>query len=56
VAAFLEGRIGFLDIASIAGEILQCCDPPSPERIEDVLEVDREARAAAEAITRRYSN
>jgi 1-deoxy-D-xylulose-5-phosphate reductoisomerase len=56
VAAFLEGRVGFLDIASIAGEILQCCDPPAPASIEDVLEIDREARASAEATIRRYSN
>jgi 1-deoxy-D-xylulose-5-phosphate reductoisomerase len=56
VASFLGGRIGFLDIASIADEILQCYDPPAPASIEEVLEIDREARAAAEAISRRYSN
>jgi 1-deoxy-D-xylulose-5-phosphate reductoisomerase len=56
VAAFLDGRIGFLDIASISGEILQCFGPPAPVRIEDVLEIDREARASAEAIIRRYAN
>jgi 1-deoxy-D-xylulose-5-phosphate reductoisomerase len=56
VASFLEGGIGFLDIASIAGETLQGCDPPAPASVEDVLEIDREARAAAEAIRRRYSN
>jgi 1-deoxy-D-xylulose-5-phosphate reductoisomerase len=56
VASFLEGGIGFLDIASIAGETLQSFDPPAPASIEDVLEIDREARAAAEDIRRRYSN
>jgi 1-deoxy-D-xylulose-5-phosphate reductoisomerase len=56
VAAFLDGRIAFLEIASIAGEILQCMDPSLPATIEDVLEVDREAREAAEEIVRRYSN
>ncbi|HEX8525461.1 MAG TPA: 1-deoxy-D-xylulose-5-phosphate reductoisomerase, partial [Allosphingosinicella sp.] len=55
VAAFLEGRIGFLDIASIAAESLQCCDQPAPASIEEVLEIDREARAAAATIGRRYS-
>lgn len=55
VASFLAGGIGFLDIATIAGETLQCLDLPAPESVEDVLEIDREARAAAEAMTRRYS-
>jgi 1-deoxy-D-xylulose-5-phosphate reductoisomerase len=55
VAAFLDGRIRFLDIASISGETLQYCDPPAPVAIEDVLEVDRMARAAAEEIGRRYA-
>ena len=54
VAAFLEQRIGFLDIASIGAETLQCCDPPPPGSIDEVLETDREARAAAERIIRRY--
>ena len=45
VAAFLGGAIGFLDIASIAAETLQCYDPPAPGSIEEVLEVDRQARA-----------
>jgi 1-deoxy-D-xylulose-5-phosphate reductoisomerase len=55
VAAFLDGSIGFLDIASIADETLQCCDPPAPASVEEVLEVDRQARAAAGDIRRRYS-
>jgi 1-deoxy-D-xylulose-5-phosphate reductoisomerase len=55
VASFLDGTIGFLDIASIAAESLQCCDPPAPASIEEVLEIDREARAAAATIGRRYS-
>ena len=50
VAAFLGGGIGFLDIASIAAETLQCYAPPAPASLEEVLEVDREARRAAEAI------
>jgi 1-deoxy-D-xylulose-5-phosphate reductoisomerase len=56
VASFLDGAIGFLDIASISGEILQYYDPPAPATIEEVLEIDREARAQAEALRRRYSN
>jgi 1-deoxy-D-xylulose-5-phosphate reductoisomerase len=49
VASFLESRIGFLDIASIAGETLAGFDPPEPRSIDEVLEVDRQARAIAVA-------
>jgi 1-deoxy-D-xylulose-5-phosphate reductoisomerase len=54
VAAFLEGGIGFLDIFSIAAEVLRCYSPPPPEDIEAVLAVDREARARAGEIKRRF--
>ncbi|MFL6862527.1 MAG: 1-deoxy-D-xylulose-5-phosphate reductoisomerase [Allosphingosinicella sp.] len=56
VAAFLARRIGFLDIASIAAETLQCCDPPAPGSIDDVVAIDRAAREAAQAIIGRYTN
>ena len=55
VAAFLAGEIGFLDIASIATETLQCYAPEAPASIADVLAVDAEARAHAGAAKRRYS-
>jgi 1-deoxy-D-xylulose-5-phosphate reductoisomerase len=54
VAAFLAKRIGFLDIASIAAETLAAYAPPPPRSIEEVLEVDRAAREAADGIMRRY--
>jgi 1-deoxy-D-xylulose-5-phosphate reductoisomerase len=54
VASFLDNRIGFLDIAAIAGETLECYDPPAPASLDEVLEVDREARARATAITGKY--
>jgi 1-deoxy-D-xylulose-5-phosphate reductoisomerase len=53
VGAFLGGGIGFLDVASIAAETLQCYAPAAPASVEEVLEVDREARRTAEAIVRR---
>ncbi|HEX8526441.1 1-deoxy-D-xylulose-5-phosphate reductoisomerase [Allosphingosinicella sp.] len=53
VGAFLGGRIGFLDIASIAAETLQCYAPAAPASVEEVLDIDREARACAEAIVKR---
>ena len=56
VEAFLSNEIGFLDIATISAETLQCCDPPSPGSVVEVLEVDRQARGAAQAIKRRFVN
>ena len=44
VAAFLAGRIGFLDIAAIVADILDRYDPPAPATIDEVLAVDGEAR------------
>ncbi|HEX5184444.1 MAG TPA: 1-deoxy-D-xylulose-5-phosphate reductoisomerase [Allosphingosinicella sp.] len=54
VAAFLAGEIGFLDIASIAAETLQCYAPEAPGAIADVLAIDAEARARAGEAKRRY--
>ena len=39
VASFLESRIGFLDIASVVGDVLAACDPPAPGSIDAVLDV-----------------
>ena len=48
VAAFLERRIGFTDIAAVATETLQALgDRPAGADIDEVLEIDREARARA---------
>jgi 1-deoxy-D-xylulose-5-phosphate reductoisomerase len=51
VASFLESGIGFLDIAPLVGEVLARYDPPQPASIDAVLEIDREARAVATALT-----
>jgi 1-deoxy-D-xylulose-5-phosphate reductoisomerase len=56
VAAFLAKRIFFLDIVAIAAETLAAYTPAPPGSIEDVLEVDRAAREAAESIMRRYAH
>ncbi|HEX8469195.1 MAG TPA: 1-deoxy-D-xylulose-5-phosphate reductoisomerase [Allosphingosinicella sp.] len=53
VEAFLGGAIGFLDIASIAEETLQCYAPAAPGSVEAVLDIDRQARSAAETIVKR---
>ena len=47
VASFLDSGIAFLDIASVAREALACYDPPAPTSLDEVLEVDREARDIA---------
>lgn len=47
VGAFLDGRIGFLDIALIVRKALDRYDPGSPSCLEDVFAIDVEARAVA---------
>ena len=47
VAAFLAGRIGFLEIAAIVEDTLDRYDPVAPETLDAVLAVDAEARALA---------
>ncbi|MDB5677158.1 1-deoxy-D-xylulose-5-phosphate reductoisomerase [Sphingomonas bacterium] len=49
VAAFLGGRIGFLEIAAIVADTLDRYDPPAPRTLDDVLAVDSEARSIADA-------
>ncbi len=50
VAAFLARRIGFLDIAEIAGRVLDAMGAPEAGSLQSVLGLDREARAQAEAL------
>ena len=53
VAAFLAGRIGFLDIATIVSRTLAGYSPSQPQSLQDVLAIDREARAfASQAVER----
>jgi 1-deoxy-D-xylulose-5-phosphate reductoisomerase len=54
VASFLDGGIGFLDIALLVGEALARYDPPPPATIDAVLEVDREARDIARILLKRF--
>jgi 1-deoxy-D-xylulose-5-phosphate reductoisomerase len=46
VEAFLEGRIGFLDIARTVEAMLTECPVPTPKTIDEVLICDAEARRA----------
>jgi 1-deoxy-D-xylulose-5-phosphate reductoisomerase len=50
VAAFLSGRIGFLDIAGIAGEVTAALGAPPAETLGAVLALDAEARGRAERL------
>lgn len=47
VAAFLKGRIGFLEIAAIVADTLNRYDPPAPATLDQVLAIDAEARILA---------
>ncbi|MFM6854414.1 MAG: 1-deoxy-D-xylulose-5-phosphate reductoisomerase [Sphingopyxis sp.] len=50
VAAFLAGRIGFLDIAALVARVLDAVAPQAPQSLNDVFNLDRESRARAEAM------
>ena len=47
VRAFLDGRIGFLDIAAVVEETLEQVPSEPVASLEQVLDADRRARAAA---------
>ncbi len=47
VAAFLDGRVGFLEIAAIVEDILDSYDPAAPATLDDVLVIDAGARRLA---------
>lgn len=53
VAAFLAGRISWLDIAAVVEETLAHHDPIELDSIEEVLAVDRAGRRQAEEAVRR---
>jgi 1-deoxy-D-xylulose-5-phosphate reductoisomerase len=56
VASFLESGVGFLDIAAVVGTVLDLYDPPAPSSIDEVLEIDREARRVAAEVTGKIRN
>jgi 1-deoxy-D-xylulose-5-phosphate reductoisomerase len=53
VAAFLEGRISFLDIPRVIEEVLKETNADPMESISQVLAVDGEARKVAHGLTQR---
>jgi 1-deoxy-D-xylulose-5-phosphate reductoisomerase len=50
VAAFLDRRIGFLGIAKTVEETMARTGAAAPRSIADVIDIDREARARAQAL------
>ena len=55
VASFLESRMGFLNIASLVGDVLAAYAPEAPSSIDEVLEIDRQARRTAAEFAGKYS-
>jgi len=49
VAAFLEERLGVLDIVAVVEATLEAFAPAAPATLDDVLELDRAARERARA-------
>ena len=50
VASFLDSGIAFLDIAQVARATLDRYDPAAPTSLDEVLEIDREARDLAREV------
>ncbi len=55
VAAFLNGAIGFLDIAMIVEDVLNRYNAPVPTAIDDILAADAQARAMAGHVMERLT-
>ena len=54
VASFLDSRLPFLDIATIARQVLDGYAPPAPASLDDVIEIDVEARRRAVELVGEY--
>jgi 1-deoxy-D-xylulose-5-phosphate reductoisomerase len=48
VEAFLEGKIGFTDITSVVGDILQKTNSASLNSVDDIISLDAEIRKTTE--------
>jgi 1-deoxy-D-xylulose-5-phosphate reductoisomerase len=53
VAAFLEGKIGFLEIPTIINKTMNNVPAGEPSGLDEVLQVESEARAKAQQLTER---
>jgi 1-deoxy-D-xylulose-5-phosphate reductoisomerase len=50
VAAFLDGRIGFLEIASLVEDALERADGAPARDLDELREADRRARESVETV------
>jgi 1-deoxy-D-xylulose-5-phosphate reductoisomerase len=50
VEAFLDGRIGFNGISRVISDALETVPHSNPSNLEEVIEVDRDARATAASL------
>jgi 1-deoxy-D-xylulose-5-phosphate reductoisomerase len=48
VQAFLEGNIGYMDIAATIRKVMDAHRPVQPKDVDDVMKADRWARKAAQ--------
>jgi 1-deoxy-D-xylulose-5-phosphate reductoisomerase len=56
VAGFLNRKIGFLDIAAVVEDTLNCYSPQTPTTLDALFSVDAEARHYAADIMGKYAN
>jgi 1-deoxy-D-xylulose-5-phosphate reductoisomerase len=47
VEAFLQGRLGFLGISDVVGRVIEAVEWRELVTVDDVVEVDAEARSVA---------
>ena len=53
VAMFLKGEIGFTDIADTIETVLNSIHYSEPETVDDILEIDRQARMRSRELLNR---
>jgi 1-deoxy-D-xylulose-5-phosphate reductoisomerase len=56
VAAFLDGRLAFMEISSLVAQVISDFPPPAQLGLEDLLAADRWARERAEALASQPSS
>ncbi len=56
VAGFLGRKIGFLDIAAVVGDVLNCYAPTQPSTLDQLFSIDAEARRYAGSVMEKYGN
>ena len=49
VEAFIQGKIGFTDIARLCHAMMYGFQPPAPTNLEAILDTDKQARKLAQS-------